>query len=291
MSIRLEDFHKIEEKHRKIKEKVIAVLGVDVINDNHYGDTLLFNQEINIKTEDSKIIEIWNKYVDLYKELENIFKKNNIELKDEYFFQDPMSGFINFLGVTIDVYKGLSLLEPAVIEFISLYKKIHTLAFKYSNLGKIMFKKELWSKNNFYYLYNQKIEYLTEEYILENILSSFDKLNKKVNELLTICNYKDKDILYPAGNNIYYLFGKEIKHDITNEDLIKLINTAQLFESNVKCVLKELKIIEQYTIIHERDIFITFGGTHHGFDINMSYDKIKQDFIETDKWCNFKKSI
>ena len=49
MSIRLEDMSRICENYKNVRKKVVSVLGKDMLNSNHYGSTILYNETINTK--------------------------------------------------------------------------------------------------------------------------------------------------------------------------------------------------------------------------------------------------
>ena len=69
------------------------------------------------------------------------------------------------------------------------------------------------------------------------------------------------------------------------------MNNAHLFESNIKRVLNDLKIIEKYSIYYETKAIVRFRTIKLEFYLGMSYDEIKNIFIENNKCYNFKKKI
>ena len=290
MSIRLEDMSRICENYKNVRKKVVSVLGKDMLNSNHYGSTILYNETINMNTSPEKIIEINDKYLEIITKIKDYFNKNNVPLKNEYFDWHHHGGIRCFLGDTIDINKGFNELEPTIKDFIELYKRIDALSSKYANIDEIMFiTTKGWESRN-YWLYKEQIEYSAEDSVIENILNSYDSITQKVNEALKICKYKKKNIVIPKGNFRYSLFGQVIQLDTPIDKIIEIINEAQLFESNVKCALKELNIIARYVIKYDNSATVWFGEMGDNFSISASYNEIKNRFMETDKYHHFKKS-
>lgn len=295
MSLTCEQFAESHRKYNILKDKVVALIGMNALSIDHYGEIFLLNKEICLTTKDSEILEIWNKFMALYKEIKKIFSDNDMELKESYFYTD-MSCVSRFLNIPIDVDKGIKHLKHAINDFIRVYKKVHDIATKYNNLGDILFYKPVgpyyqyhYSKNFCYELYNQEIYSNSKDSDIDKILNSYDKLNCRINKLLKLCKYKNNNLLYPDDKDTYYIFGTQINHDTSDEELIEIINKAQLFESRLKLALKDLNIIERYKIEYRKEINILFGRQGNIFKLDASYDKIKEDFIETDRWHHFKK--
>lgn len=291
MSLRIGEVKEAYERYEILRQKVIDLLGIDVLYCNHYGMCLLYNEEIDLKTTDKKIIKIADKFKKLYFKIKELFDSNGVEWKEEYFTNEGTYGSLCFLKTVIDINNGVEYLKPTIDEFIKLYKKINRLAKKYNNLGEVVFEKFVCRKKPYYLLYNNKIYPKTKVSDIDTILSNFDNLNGRVNDLLQICNYKNKNLLISVGDNTYSLFSAKINLDAVDNQIIDIINKAQLFESRIKCVLKELHIIENYRIVYEMDhICVWFGGVGQRFYLNVDYDKIKEEFIDMDKCYHFKKS-
>lgn len=289
MSISLEEWPKIQENYKKVKEKVFSVLGDSYLNSNHYGQTILHNELITINTRPERIIKIRKKYLEIIQNIQDYFNENNVELKNEYFSHDPMSGMKKFLDVSININKGFKHLKPTIDQFIGLYKKIANLSSKYKSIKNIQLH-TYWSwDHRVYCLFKEKIKCSTEDCDLDKILSSYNNMNKRVNGLLRNCKYKKRNCIIPKGNFKYYLLGQEINLDTPVDQIIKIINNAQLFESNVKCVLKELNIIEEYEIEYNDKATVWFSCMGSSFYIGATYDEIKKSFIESDTWHHFKK--
>lgn len=286
MSIGFEDMARVTENYERVRNYVIGVLGRDLLNSNHYGQTLLFNQIISIDTPRDKLVEIWNKYVNLFNEIDKIFSDNDLEIKDEYFDEDSMSGIVTFLNIPID--NDISKFRIPILTFISLKKKVDRLISQYRDLKNIDIQLSHFKPYKFLLLGNS-IDSKTNDEDIRLIINSYYCLNTRVNKLLKFCDNKKNDILYTTGNANFYIFGNKINAEMSDSELLEIINKVQFFESKVKCAMEELKIIEHYRFDYTTDIHMLLRGTYHLFNINMTYDDIKNELIDMDKLYNFKK--
>lgn len=255
MSIRLEDFTKIDEKYRIVSEKVISVLGCNYLNSNHYGHTLLFNQHISEKTSEERIKDIYNKYKKLCTDLTKVFNENGFELDENYLKgPDMMSGKICLLNVPLNVDKGIKHLMPAIDEYFTLHNKVKNLINKYHISGRQYFSishnRERYGDGDedlrsYYYLYGQKIYAFTEDNVIEEIIKNFSIINNKVNNLLKKYKYNELNILEPY---VKHNCGADV-HECPEKYIYILFN--QYISINTKDSIIE-EIIKNYIELSNR---------------------------------------
>jgi len=175
MSLDFENWVNAIKNLEEIGNKVKSVLGYKAINSDHYGFAILFNEYIDINTDDNKINDINNKYIKLLEDIGNMFRDYKIDLKEEYFSTDSFDGMLKFLDVRIDVYKGVDILKSTIINFANMYHKVKTIASKYDGLKDEFFYLLNIDKNNviFYRLYNSCINSETSDAEIENIILNF----------------------------------------------------------------------------------------------------------------------
>ena len=294
MSIPLRNLGKVRDHYEEVRDKVKSILGYDVIYSDHYYSAILFNEIITINTDENTIIDISKKFFKLNNDIVNMFGKYEIDFKEEYFSMDMNDGMFKLLGVTVDVYKGIDELEPIIKDFAHLYNKIKMIASKYDGLDERFFYVYYVEKNSiiFYRFYNSCINFKTSDEEIEKTISDYSHLNKKINSLLRLCGYKKTNQLYPlftSGNGFlysesreYYLFSKLIDESTNDNELIKIIHMAKLFEDNIKLALKELEINKRVKILYEDGIWIELNGVRFVFSLDMSYDEIKSGFQRYD---------
>lgn len=286
MSIDIDKMPMLEKRYKEIEEKVISILGFNPLDSNHYYDAMLYGERIDLETTNEKIIEIYNKFEKLYEDIEDIFNKNNLELKDEYFMTDDMSGSLKFLGTAINVNIGIKGLLPTIDDFIKMNNKIKAIASKYGGIDERYFY-QINSNNKFnYVLYGVTINSNIGALELEEIISSYYQLNLRVNKLLKTSNYKNKNLIYPyreiytyphrEEKATYFLFAQRINQNTPNDEILKIINSAQLLESNLKCVIKELKITTKYEIKYTDEVWLWSEVSGTKLTLNMSYEDIKK---------------
>lgn len=283
MSLSFEDIVTTGERYNKIKEKVISAVGFNALNSNHINEAILYNVRIDENTTKEEIIDICSKFFDLYDEIEELFKKNDVEFKDDYFSNMVFDGYTTFLCKSIDVYKGIAPLKKTINDYFKLYKKIHKIASEYRNLGNIELSKSVRSGNEeIYYLYGHEILLTSKDYVIDEILYNYDALNRKINNLLKVSGYKKKNQLYAYYDGEYYLFGEKIDRFTKSDKLLEIINKAQLFENRFKLALNELCINKKYTIEYKNHILVEIADYPKFFDLDATYEEIKKYLLKTD---------
>lgn len=128
-------------------------------------------------------------------------------------------------------------------------------------------------------------------------LRRYDRINRRVNLILKICNYKSMNQVVPIPINLdpestiynYSLFSKGITVHTGKSTLIGIISKAIEFENRVAAVIDEKKIIDKYDIKYEDKTRLYFGGTGSVFNTNDSFETIKSELTNMDRWKKFKK--
>lgn len=110
MSLSLEEFTEALREGEEMETRLNKLIGFDPSTSNHYGIIQLYNQRINSKTPDEKILEIRSKYLEWKEKILQIFAENNISLDADQFNKlfsvDYMYGTLFFLGEPVDIYSS-----------------------------------------------------------------------------------------------------------------------------------------------------------------------------------------
>ena len=103
-------FDEIVEAHKAwedMDERLNILIGFNPATSNHYGIIQLYNQRIDSRTSDEKILEIRTKYLRWREHILAIFAEKHIypnaELFNKLFSVDDMYGILHFLGIAVDI--------------------------------------------------------------------------------------------------------------------------------------------------------------------------------------------
>jgi hypothetical protein len=271
-----------------VKKKVENILGYSPCLSDHYGRVSLRNEYININTDNNKIVEIEKRFIQLKDDIVNLFKEFNMSSSDKYYSMDLFSGEITFLDTPISVYKGIKQHEQRIKNLVIMYKRVDEIALEYGEINGSYFDilppNPIKKSNEISFrLYTRSVNINTKKEKLEEIISKFYNLNKKINSLLKLSRYHSINQLYPffqdgvEDDHHYYLFGQFIDEETSESEIIEIINSAQLFESKVNLILRELEIKKEYEITYKDDIFIIFEGIGMNYNLYMDYEQLKSN--------------
>ena len=293
MSIDFDQWDRINRINTKITKKVKSVLGYAPLEGDHWGRLRLFNEYIDLKTDKNTIKEIYEKFEKLCLDIISMFNDLKLKFKPEYFtVNDPMHSTVRFFGKRVNVYEGIEGLETAIRTYANMYHKVKPLISNFDKFNeKYFYALEPDEKNEIQFmLYNSIVNSHTTDVEIESIISSFYNLNKRINDLLILCDYGKLNQVYPnCGQTLniynyeeittyreYYLFSKQISQDTHDSEIIRIIYQARLFESNVKSVLNEYGSKDEYNIVYETQVTIWFSNCGYNMGIDISYEILKK---------------
>lgn len=243
----------------EVCRKVTGILGYNPVSIDCNGHTILYNVLIYLDTTTKKIIEIDNLYKSLCKDIEKLFQKNNLELKEDYWTIHPKSGIWCFLGTAINVYEGL---EPILrgIDKLILSQRVQAVAAKHNaELNPNLFYPNTnCIEPNLYFFCGKIVTTETSNKELDEIFTKFfaeyNQLNLRINHLLKIAHYPRENQLHPAeyDNNSgrFYLFSTGVNPQTTDKEILEIIHSANLFESYVKQIVDDFNILTKYETNH-----------------------------------------
>ena len=227
MSLDVEQLDAARKRYKKIREKIAAIPGDYPIDMNHYGQVLLYGVEIDLKTPTEKIIEIDALYQKLRREITEILAKNNLEMKDDYFQYELMSGGFQFLGTWVNLYEGIKPLMPTINDFILMNHRAQAITAKQGvTLDERFFFPYRYPEYHFKWnFYGESVRAETSDTVLEMILTNFLQFNQHINHLLKMANYPHDNQLQPLG----YPEGLDSRHYWLPEEkrsaFLQLINS------------------------------------------------------------------
>ena len=127
MSLSLEEFIEATNAWEKMDERLNKLIGFNPATSNHYGIIRLYNQRIDQKTSDEKIIEIRTKFLNWREQILSIFAENNFYpdtiLFNKLFAVDGMYGTIHFLGVEVDIDSNVETYRRSIYNYLEMRKK------------------------------------------------------------------------------------------------------------------------------------------------------------------------
>ena len=123
-------FDEIAEAHRaweEMDERLNKLIGFNPATSNHYEIIRLYNQRIDQKTSDEKIIEIRTKFLKWREQILSIFAEKNFYpdtiLFNKLFAVDGMYGTIYFLGVEVDIDSNVETYRRSIYNYLEMRKK------------------------------------------------------------------------------------------------------------------------------------------------------------------------
>lgn len=128
MSLSADEFMQAYKEREEMAERLIRLLGFDPAYSNHYGVIKIYNCEIGTQTTDEEILEIRKKYVGWRENILAFLAERGYTPKDMKEFSslfdiDGMFGVMYFLGVYLDIDKGIEKYVPKMLEFLETREK------------------------------------------------------------------------------------------------------------------------------------------------------------------------
>ena len=127
MSLSAEAFMQAYKEWEEMAERLIRLLGVDPAYTDHYGIIRIYNCVINRKTTDEEILEIRQKYVKWRTDILAFLEERGYTPEGDAFSRlfdiDPMFGAMSFLGVYLNIDKGIDEYVPKMLEFLEKREK------------------------------------------------------------------------------------------------------------------------------------------------------------------------
>ena len=126
MSLSLEEFIEATNAWEKMDERLNKLIGFNPATSNHYGIIRLYNQRIDQKTSDEKIIEIRTKFLKWREQILSIFAENNFYpdtiLFNKLFAVDSMYGTIYFLDIEVDIDSNAEVYRENICNYLEMRK-------------------------------------------------------------------------------------------------------------------------------------------------------------------------
>ena len=275
--------------YNALRKRIIDLLGDDYLSINYLEDkTRLFNKRIAFSSSNEIILKRYKKFLIFCNKIKKLSKRHGLALDQQNIYKEFYSDDMYFLGMPIDIDRGIKYLEPTIIKHAQFRKKILELASKYDTSNKLILHKE--DVGDSYFLCHNIINLNTKVAEIEKIMCAYFKLNKKVNELLDYCGYGKYDLLQPAGYIRYCLFTQDINQNDSDEYIITIINKAKELEKNIDEILKDLKITERYRIEYGRHcVSVKFEEGGCSFEFKNTKESIKELFTNLNNYYLFKK--
>ena len=127
MSLTAEGFMQVYKERKEMEERLNRLLGFDPAYSDHYGVIRIYNREIDSDTTDEEILEIRKKYVGWKESILAFFKERGYTPAGKEFSSlfdiDPMFGVMSFLGVRLNIDKGIDEYVPKMLEFLEKREK------------------------------------------------------------------------------------------------------------------------------------------------------------------------
>ena len=127
MSLTAEGFMQAYNERKEMRERLTRLLGFDPAYSDHYGTIRIYNREIDSRTTDEEILEIRQKYVKWRTDILAFLKERGYTPEGDAFSRlfdiDGMFGTMSFLGVYLNIDKGIEKYVPKMLEFLETREK------------------------------------------------------------------------------------------------------------------------------------------------------------------------
>ena len=124
MSLSYEQFMEAVRHWEEMDKRLKRLIGLNPATSNHYGKIQLYNYEINSKTPDAKILEIYSAYAKWKTEILNIFMSKGFILDNgqfnKLFTVDFMYGTIFFLRERLDLNKDINQYRKLIEDYLGI---------------------------------------------------------------------------------------------------------------------------------------------------------------------------
>lgn len=175
MSLSIEEFMLAHKEWVEMDKRLKNLIGFNPTTSNHYGVIQLYNERIDLKTTDERIIEIRTKYLKWKEDILAIFAENqfypNANQFDRFFNVDPMFGTLEFLGESVDINISAEVYRELISDLFILpaeWKKMD------QRLKKVIgFNPSTRINHKGIRLYNEKIDLITTDEMIMEIHAKF----------------------------------------------------------------------------------------------------------------------
>ena len=122
MSLSLDELIEARKAWEKMDNRLNRLLGFNPATSNHYGIIQLYNQQINDKTSDERIVEIRAKFLKWKEQILSIFAEVNFypnpECFNNLFAIDGMYGTLYFLGEPVDINSNAEIHRKHIYDYL-----------------------------------------------------------------------------------------------------------------------------------------------------------------------------